>query len=48
VEDMYIPNSDVLTDEVEVDLNMFGALMLDIVGGEFDHADIIAVDQSGS
>jgi hypothetical protein len=44
---MHISNGDALTDEVEVDLNMLGALMLDEVGGEVDHANIVIVDQSG-
>jgi hypothetical protein len=48
VEDRHIPNNDVLTDEVDDDLNMFGASMLDGVGGELDHADIVPVDQSGA
>jgi hypothetical protein len=33
-----------LTDEVEVDLNMLGELMLDGVGGEVDHTDVVAVN----
>jgi hypothetical protein len=44
---MHISNGDALTDEVEVDLNMLGALMLDEVGGEVDRANIVIVDQSG-
>jgi hypothetical protein len=47
VEDTHISNGDTLTNEVEVDLNMFGALMLDRVGGEVDRADFVAIDQSG-
>jgi hypothetical protein len=30
-------------DEVEINLNMFGALMLDEVGGDVDHADVVVV-----
>jgi hypothetical protein len=37
---------DALTDEVKVDLNMLGALMLDRIGGEVDRADVVAVGQS--
>jgi hypothetical protein len=37
----------VLTDEVKINLNMLGALILDGVGEEVDRADIVAVDQSG-
>jgi hypothetical protein len=47
MEDTHISNGDTLTDEVEVDLNMLGALMLDGVGGEVDCTDVVAVDQSG-
>ena len=34
-------------DEMEVDLHMFGALMLNRVGGEVDCADIVAIDEAG-
>jgi hypothetical protein len=47
VEDTYISNGDTLMDEVDVDLNMLGALMLDGIGGEVDRANIVTVDQSG-
>jgi hypothetical protein len=47
VEDTHISNGDTLMDEVEDDLNLLGALMLDGVGGEVDRADIVIVDQSG-
>jgi hypothetical protein len=33
-----------LSDEVQVDLNMLGSLMLNRVGGEINCADIITVD----
>jgi hypothetical protein len=33
---------------VQVDLHMFRALMLHRVGGEVDHADIVAVDEGGA
>jgi hypothetical protein len=36
VEDTHTSNDDALTDEVEINLNMFGVLMLDGVGGEVD------------
>jgi hypothetical protein len=42
-----ISNGDALTDEVEVDLNMLGALMLDGIGREVDCADVVTIDQSG-
>jgi hypothetical protein len=34
-------------DEVEINLNMLGALVLDGVGGEVDGVDVLTVDQSG-
>jgi hypothetical protein len=37
----------VLVDEVEINLDMLGALVLNEVGGEVDGADIVTVDQSG-
>jgi hypothetical protein len=36
-----------LTDNVEINLNMLSALMLNRVGGEIDSTDVVAVDQSG-
>jgi hypothetical protein len=47
VEDTHISNGDALTDELEVDLNMLGTLMLDGIDGEVDHTDVIVVDHSG-
>jgi hypothetical protein len=47
VEDTPTSNDVVLTNIVVVDLNMFGVLMLDGVGGEVDHIDVVTVDQSG-
>jgi hypothetical protein len=47
VYDTHISNGDALMDKVEVDLNMLGAPMLDWIGGEVDHANVVAVDQSG-
>jgi hypothetical protein len=40
-------NSNTFPDEMEVDLHMFGALMLHRVGGEVDGAHIVAVDEAG-
>ena len=39
--------SDTLTDEVEVDFHVLGALVLNWVGGEVDGADIVTVDEGG-
>jgi hypothetical protein len=30
--------------KVEINLNMFGVLMLDGVDGEVDHANVVAID----
>jgi hypothetical protein len=43
--DMNISDGDTLANEVEINLNMLRALMLDGVGGEVDCADVVAVDQ---
>ena len=42
------PNStggDIIADEVQIDLDMLGPLVLHWVGGEVDRADVVAVDQ---
>jgi hypothetical protein len=44
VEDSNVSNSNTLMDEVEINLNMLGALMLDGVNGEVDDVDIVVVD----
>jgi hypothetical protein len=36
VEDANVADDDALTDEVEIDLNMLGTLILNKVGGEID------------
>lgn len=40
-----IPDDNTVTDDVEVDLNVLGALMLDRVDIEVDGADVVVVDQ---
>ena len=42
---MNVTSSDTLVDEVKVDLHMLRALMLHGIGGEVDHADVVAVDE---
>jgi hypothetical protein len=42
---MNIPNGHVFPYEVEVDLDMRRALVLNWVGGEVDGADVVAVDE---
>jgi hypothetical protein len=44
VEDANISDGDALADEVEIDLNMLVALMLDVVGREVYRADVVTVD----
>jgi hypothetical protein len=36
----------VFLDEVDVDLDMLGALMLNGIGGEVDGTDVVIVDES--
>ena len=45
MEDTDVSDGDALADEVEIDLNMLCALVLDGVGGEVDGADVVAVDE---
>jgi hypothetical protein len=40
--------SDSFVDEMEINFHMFGALVLNWVGGEVDSTDIIAADEAGS
>jgi hypothetical protein len=47
VEYTNLPDGNALADKVEINLNMHGALVLNMVGGEVDNADIVTVDQSG-
>jgi hypothetical protein len=46
VEDTNVSDGNVLTDEVEIDFNMLGALVLDEVDGDVDGTDVVIVDQS--
>jgi hypothetical protein len=46
VENTNVTDSNALTDKVEINLNMLGALVLNGVGGEVDGTDVITVDQS--
>jgi hypothetical protein len=45
MEDADITNGDLLTNEVEINLNVLYALVLYEVGGEVDDADIVAIDK---
>ena len=42
-----ITNGDSLPDEVKIDLNVLGALMLNRVGGHVDGTDVVAIHQCG-
>jgi hypothetical protein len=48
VEDANISDCDTLMDEVKINLNMLGVLLLDEVVGEVDRTDVVAADQCGS
>ena len=43
MENTDFPQGD-LADEVDVDLDMLGAIMMDRVGGHIDRADVVAID----
>ena len=45
MKDPNVSNGNLLTDEVEVDLNMLHALVLDGIGGEVHGADVVAADE---
>ena len=45
VEDPNIADGDSITDKVEINLHMFGLLVLHRVGGEVHCTDIVTVDQ---
>jgi hypothetical protein len=44
-QDVNIFDGDTLMDEMEINLNMLGTLMLDGVGGEVECADVIMIDE---
>ena len=43
-----VSQGDSLPDEVEIDLNVLGALMLNWITGHIDGADVVIVDQCSS
>jgi hypothetical protein len=45
VQDVDITNDHMFPYEVEVDLDMLGALVLNGIGGEVDCADVVVVDK---
>ena len=48
MKDMNITSGNPLANEVEVDLDVLGALMLNGVGGHVHRADVVTIDQDGS
>jgi hypothetical protein len=48
MQDAEITNGNTLTDEVEVNLNMLRALMLNRVGGHVNGADVVTIYQCGT
>jgi hypothetical protein len=48
MQNTYITEGDVLTEEVEINLNMLRTLMLNRVRGEVDRTDIVTIDNSGT
>jgi hypothetical protein len=47
VKDTNIPDSNVLTNEVKINLSILGAVVLDEVGVEVEDVDVVTVDQGG-
>jgi hypothetical protein len=45
VQDVYITDGYMFLHEVDVDLDMLGALVLNDVGGEVDSTDVVTVDK---
>ena len=43
-----ITNGDALSDEVKINLNVLGSLMLNRVGGHVDGTDVVAIHQCGA
>jgi hypothetical protein len=48
MEDADLTNDHILSDKMEINLQMFDALMLNGVGGEVHDADIVTVDKCAS
>jgi hypothetical protein len=45
MQNVNLPNGDLVTNEVEIDLNMLRALMLNRVGRQVDDTDIVTIDK---
>jgi hypothetical protein len=48
MKDTNIPNGDLVTNEVKINLNMLGALVLNRVRGHVDGTNIVAIDQAAA
>ena len=48
MQDADFTEGDSFSDEVQVNLDMLGSLMLDWVSGEVDSTDVVAIDQGGT
>jgi hypothetical protein len=46
VQNAKFPNGDLVTDEVEINLDMICVLLLNRVGCQVDDTDIVAIDKS--
>jgi nucleoside-triphosphatase THEP1 len=47
MEYMNSADSNLVSDEIQIDLNMLGALMLNRIGRKIDSTDVVAVDECG-
>jgi hypothetical protein len=45
MKDAHLTDGDLLSNEMEINLHMFGALKLNVFGGEVDDAHVVAVDK---
>jgi hypothetical protein len=45
MQNVNFPNGDLVTNEMEIDLNMLRALMLNRVGRQVDDTDIVTIDK---
>jgi hypothetical protein len=48
MEDADLTDDNLLSDKMKINLHMFGALMLNGVGGEIHDADVVTVDKDAS
>jgi hypothetical protein len=48
VQDAFFTEGDSLSDEVQINLNMLGPLMLDRIAGEVNSTDVITIDHGST